>query len=148
MRTNNITDATKLLIFAAAILITCTIVTLGLNATTAAKDLGNVAVSQMTEINSELADRDLKMYDGLTVSGSEVVNVIKKQLGDYSSTETAPLYINVKTKSAENTYKNSSNLSNIRNFNHAMYIKPTATFLGKVVKDLNQTILGISFSQQ
>jgi len=147
MKTNNITDVTKILILAASTIITCLIVAIGMNMARDAKTLSNTATSQMSELNDDISNSDIKMYDGSYVTGSEVVNFIKKQLGDYAASQTAPIYVYVKTVS-ENTYDNGNNIANIKNFSHNMYIKPTSSFLGKVVKNINNVIIGVNFIQQ
>ncbi|MBH1940637.1 hypothetical protein I5677_07025 [Mobilitalea sibirica] len=147
MKINHITEAVKILIFAATVFITCILVTLGFQAAETAKEISGSAISSMAEINSDLKDSDIKKYDKTEVYGSDVVNFIKKYLGDYSVTETAPVYVLVKTSLAENTYTNGVYISDIRNFSNAMYIKPTAVFTGEVIKNANDVIVGINFIQ-
>jgi hypothetical protein len=77
-----------------------------------------------------------------------VVNFIKKYLGDYTAAEEAPLYVNVKTSASENTYTNETNIADIKNFTDTKYIKPTAVFEGKVIKNENKVIVGVSFVQK
>lgn len=147
MKIGFLSDATKILIFAAAIIITCILVALGFRATNIAKDISKSATEQMTDLNNDIKDGDIMKFDGADVNGSEVINFIKKQLGDYTSSETAPIYINIKTSATENTYTNRACFSNITNFTDAMYIKPTAKFVGQVIKNKNKVIIGLSFEQ-
>lgn len=148
MKTNYLSVAMKILLFAAAIIITCIIVMLGFRAADTAKEISNSAVIQMTELNNDIKDNDIKKYHNIEVYGSDVVNCIKKNLGDYTSTEIAPLYIFVKTSVSENTYTNGAYITNIRDLTHNMYIKPTAVFLGTVIVNENKVIIGISFIQK
>ena len=148
MRTSFLSDVVKILIFAAAIIITCILVALGFRAADTAKEISNSAVLQMAELNNDLKDSNIKMYDGADLYGSEVVNFIKKNLGDFTASESAPIYVYVKTSISENAYTNGSNITNIRNFSNTMYIKPTAKFLGAAVENENDIILGITFIQQ
>ncbi|MDF2539262.1 MAG: hypothetical protein K0S76_2283 [Herbinix sp.] len=148
MKSGNITDSVKILIFAAAVLTTCILVSLGFRAAEAAKEISNSAVVQMAELHNDIKDSDIKKYDDTEVFGSDVVNCIKKYLGDYTSSETGPFTVSVKTTLSENTYKNGVNLPNIRNFTHSMYIKPTNVFLGKLIANENNLITGISFTQK
>lgn len=115
------------------------------------------AADNVTENTQELTidyeDYDISMYDGEEVRGSEVVNFIKKQLGDYSEIETAPIYTQVKTTVLSviytNTYTNNVHISDIKNFSSSeFYIKPTALFIGKVIKSKNKAILGVTFIQK
>lgn len=148
MKTNHITDATKIMILAAATLITCLLVAFGLSAMRTARNLNETAVAQMIALNNDLKDSDLKQFDDLEVHGSEVVNLIRKELGDYGDGETAPIYIYVKTSAKENTYTNGSQVRNLQNFTHENYIKPTALFLGELDVNENDVILGVRFTQK
>jgi hypothetical protein len=90
----------------------------------------------------------MMMYDGNEVNGSDIVNLIKKILGDYTNLETSPVYVYVKTSLAENTYTNNIYIPYIKNFTDTRYIKPTAVFTGGVVKNKNDVIIGIKFIQK
>lgn len=148
MKTNCISDVMKILIFAAVTIITCLIVALGIRAANTAKEIGNSAISNMAQYNNDIKENEMRMYDNEEVYGIDVVNCIKKYLGDYTELEEAPLYITVKTSLSENTYINSVYLDHIRNFSHNRYIKPTSIFIGQVVRNDNRVILGISFTQK
>lgn len=148
MKSGFITEATKILIYAAAIIITCILVAFGFRAADIAKNISNSATQQIMEFNNDIIDGSIMKYDDTKVNGSEVINCIKKQLGDYPVGETAPVYIYVKTSVSENTYTDKSCFSNITEFTDIRYIKPTAVFVGKVIKNENKVILGVSFIQQ
>lgn len=148
MNTNQITDATKILILASTTLITCILVSMGFISMRCAKALNETAISQMTDLNNGLKDSDIKMFDDIHVYGSEITNLIKKELGDYEDGETGHLYVYVKTSTKENTYFNGSQIRNINNFTHDNYIKPTAIFNGEIDKNENGVILGVRFTQK
>lgn len=141
-------DATKVLILAATTIITCILVGVGLLAMRTAKELNASAIEQMQDLNSDLQDSDIKKYHEIDVYGSDVINFIKKQLGDYKDGETAPIYVYVKTNLKEMTYTNGSQIKSMQNFTHVYYIKPTAVFHGEVVKNENDVILGVRFTQK
>lgn len=148
MKIGFLSDATKILIFAATIIITCILVVLGFRAANIAKGISQNATQQMTDLNNDIRDGDFMKFDCADVNGSEVINFIKKHLGDYTSSEAAPIYIYVKTTESENTYTNKAYFSSISNFTDTKYIKPTALFIGEVIKNENKVIVGVSFIQQ
>jgi hypothetical protein len=148
MKLNYISDSVKILIFAATVIITCMLVALGFQTAKAAKDISGNAILQMSELNNEIQDGDIKLYDQAEVYGSDVINFIKRYLGDFDESETAPLYVSVKTSLSDHTYTNSSNLNDIKNFANTMYIKPTALFQGEVKENENKMIIGVSFTQK
>ncbi|NLK27898.1 MAG: hypothetical protein GX306_06100 [Clostridiales bacterium] len=148
MRTNCITDSTKIMLLAGSTIITCVLVALGLTAMRTAKNLNEAAILQMAELNQGLKDRDIKMFDAMEVYGSEVVNFMRKHLGDYDAGEIAPIYVIIKTSTKEKTYQNGSEIKNLQNFTNENYIKPTALFYGEVIQNENDVILGIKFTQK
>lgn len=143
------TNGLKLLLFAAATLITCFVISIGFHFTGKAKLVSNVALNQLSDYHAELTDSDLNMYDGLEVTGSDVIHFIKKHLGDYNSSQKAPIevtVITVKNPERANTYDNNAKIKNIQNFTEACYIKPTNRFVGAVVKNTNNVITKIVFT--
>lgn len=148
MKVCNISDSVKILIFASTVFITCILVALGYRAAETAADIGNHAVLQMSELSNEIKDSNLMKYHETEVTGSEVANCMKKYLGEYHESDSAAIYITVNTKTSENTYHNNIYLSDIKDFTNDRYIKPTALFQGKVIKNDNKVILGITFTQQ
>jgi hypothetical protein len=148
MKLNHITDAAKILLFAATIIITCIIVSLGFQAADAAKDISSSAVRQIEELNGDIQNGDINRFDHAEVYGSDVMNFIKKHLGDFSDTETGAIFVTVKTSLSENTYTNNSYFSEMKDFTTTKYIKPTALFIGSVLMNDNKVILGISFTQK
>ncbi len=92
---------------------------------------------------------EIVKYDCEDIRGSEVVNFIKRQLGDFSATEEAPIYIEVISKASSATYTNNTYTEQIKNFSIIdRYIKPTAIFAGEVIRTGNDVIIGVKFSQR
>ncbi len=149
MKSGNISSALKLMLFSVSILITCVVVFVAITASKEAKKISDVLIGQLNEFNHDIADSGLMKYHGAEVYGSEVTNCIKANLGDYTVPDISPVYIYVKTSSTENTYHNNTYVKNIRQFTDLQhYIKPTATFVGEVIKNTNGVIVGIKFVQK
>ncbi len=83
MKTGYLTTALKLIVFAVSVLITCTVVLIGFKATEEAKRISASAINQLSDINNNIVESNITMYDGNEVYGSDVVNFIKKTIGDY-----------------------------------------------------------------
>lgn len=141
-------ESTKILILAASTIITCVLVSVGFISMRTAKNLNESATLQMANLIDALKDSDIKMFDNAEVYGSEIINFIKKELGDYKDGEAGPIYVYVQTSTKENTYYNGSQVANLQNFTHENYIKPTAIFVGQVDKNVNGVILGVRFVQK
>lgn len=141
-------NSLKGLILAAGVMITCLVISLGFYTSGEAKEIASTSNSELNEFSTELKEGDITSFDGLSVTGGDVVNFIKKKLDQYSSTEISPLAIYVKTSVSENTYINNSIFANIKNFTHSQYINPLGKFTGEVIRDANDVISEVRFVQQ
>ena len=103
------------------------------------------------------------MYDGTSVSGSEVLNVLRKYDGETigilvknSSNSSGAAYnytINFESgsvtrgelgsKTTANKYTDARNVQNT-----SVYINPTGRFAGNVVRNSNGSVIGLVFAQE
>jgi hypothetical protein len=138
---------------AAGIIITCIIISLGFYIAREASDTASSGTGQINELQAEFSDMSKTMYDNTEVSGSEVINVIRK-----FSDETMGVKVQTKKNTSYYIYqfdddgslKNTStkDYKNAQNVTSATYINPTGRFLGSVVRDSNGAITGLTFVQQ
>lgn len=146
-------NSLKGLILAAGTIITCVVISLGFFIAREAKDTASNGANQINKLNSEFVESDKVIYDGATVSGSEVLNVIKKFSGE-------KLGILVKTNKSSIFYgyvfdESSGEISGTSNVEYSLatdsdkqnYINPYVNFVGKIVRDKNEVITGIVFEQ-
>ena len=144
----------KGLMLAAGIIITCIIISLGFYIAREASDTASSGTGQINELQAEFADTSKTMYENTEVSGSEVINVIRKfgdeMIGIKVQTKKNTSYYIYQFSDADGSLKNASTLDykSAQNAASANYINPTGRFLGSVVRDANGTITGLSFVQQ
>jgi hypothetical protein len=110
-------------------------------------------IESTTGVVEEFSEYEITMYEDEELQGSQVRNYIKRNLGDYTTTETAPFYVRVKTVVSGTNYihdyVNKVHIKDIKNVSAVEYfIKPTAYFYCEVIRSENKVILGISFSQK
>ncbi len=141
-------NSLKGLILAAGTVITCIVLSIGFLFARESRALSSAGTEKLNHYSAELSESDLTMYDGLEVAGIDVTNLIKRRLGSYTSSETAPVQIRVKTAKAENTYSNGGAIDSIQNFTHNNYINPLGKFTGKILRDGNKAITAIQFLQK
>lgn len=147
-------NSLKGLLLAAGTIITCVIVGLGFFIAREARDTAANGAGQIARLNAEFNESDKVIYDGLKVSGSEVVNVINKYKNELLSIE-------VKTKKGTSSYNHTLNkdknafsegkgasVKAAQDRASDTYINPNGQFLGSVVRDDNKTIIGICFEQE
>lgn len=150
MKFNRITDSVKILIYAASVIITCFMVAIGMNSAHSAKLLGGAADSKMNELYNDIVKSEITKYDNKTLYGSEVANMIKKHMIDYTSPQTAPFQIRVSTVSNPDVliYSDNTHIKDISDFSSPYYIKPSAKFHCVIHRNENDVIDYISFTQQ
>lgn len=153
MKQKNSDIVTYIFMSVVAVIIVGVIIACIKNSLESTMDTANHLIGRQEQALSEIEEYDIMKYDNEELRGSEVVNFIKKYLGDYSPEEEAPIYVRVKTASAEgshdNTYTNSEYISDIKNFSSRQhYIKPTAWFTAEVIRTENKAILGVAFIQK
>lgn len=153
-------NSLKGLLLAAGTIITCIVISLGFFIAREARDTAADGAGQISKLNAEFNESDKVMYEGLRVSGSEVVNVINK----FSNHSMAVL---VETNKSRNFYhyileesrdesgelapmlgaKSNLDIKTAQSPENSGYINPNAQFLGDVVRDVNHVIIGIIFTQ-
>ena len=147
-------NSLKGLMLAAGIIITCIIISLGFYIAREASDTASSGTGQINELQAEFADTSKTMYENTEVSGSEVINVIRKfgdeMIGIKVQTKKNTSYYIYQFSDSDGSLKNASSLDykSAQNAASANYINPTGRFLGAVVRDANGTITGLSFVQQ
>ena len=147
-------NSLKGLMLAAGIIITCIIISLGFYIAREASDTASSGTGQINELQAEFADTSKTMYENTEVSGSEVINVIRKfsdeMIGVKVQTKKNTSYYIYQFSDTDGSLKNTSSLDykSAQNAASANYINPTGRFLGAVVRDANGTITGLSFVQQ
>lgn len=118
---------------------------------------GNDLTNEITAGVDNMMESKYTMYDGDTVSGSAVVNMISST---YSSDDN--VYILVKTNANasgvyyvcdSNNERHDSDsqrnlMKNAKTKSHNNYITPTGKFYGEVIRNANGAIVGLTFTQQ
>lgn len=146
-------NSLKGLILAAGVIITCVVVGLGFYIAREAKDTATNGAGQITLLNSEFSNNDKTIYDGITVSGSEVLNAIKKFKDEEISvkvvTSKSTTYYNYSLDSSGQNIENksTSSVTDAKKAASKNYINPNGKFEGEVIRDSNDYIIGICFTQ-
>lgn len=146
-------NSLKGLLLAAGTIITCIVISLGFFIAREARDTAADGAGQISKLNAEFNESDKVIYDGLKVSGSEVVNVINKfrdSLSIIVVTGKGCWYYNV-ALNIQNDIVNravESEVKNAQSPDKLNYINPNAQFMGDILRDDNNTIVGIVFTQE
>ncbi|NLK74036.1 MAG: hypothetical protein GX288_01945 [Clostridiales bacterium] len=166
MRINRMSDATKVLILVATVIVVCVLCAVGFKMVNEGKSSVNASTNNFNSMIGQYSEVDLAIYDGADVQGSEVVNLIKKTTSDNAlaigvlttkraNTDNKMVYYNktytVDTQGEGILSDSSAEYSTIEEATHPEskddYINPSAQFTGKVHKNKNGLIICIEFVQ-
>lgn len=125
------------------------------------QDLNSSTEKINTTVNS-VADFDYLSYDGASISGKSLVDLIKETVADAPELSIAvQTYVNSKKSTPVTVYYNKAVTSNnsidstgtITTLNQSSkssdsYITPNGSFIGKVLKNPNEEVTGILFVQK
>lgn len=163
MKLSFLSDASKILIFAATIIVVCVLCAIGFKTANEGKSIVSSGTSQLNGMSSEYQDVNKSIYDGSTILGSELVSLIKKTIEkeEYLSIVVQTLSGDTITHYNYSHQVSSEGVHTITdkgtpaprkqvtdNKADANYINPSAQFLGTVYKDENNNVICILFEQQ
>lgn len=146
-------NSLKGLILAAGTIITCVVITLAFYISREAKQTAVNGAKEINRLNTEFAESDKIVYDNALVSGSEVMNVIKKtagqKVGIYVKTNKTEAYYGYNFDLTDGSLgsETKTNYTAATESSSNTYINPYAEFKGTVIRDANDTITGIKFVQ-
>lgn len=160
MKSNFMSDVTKVLILVATVIVVCIICAVGFKMVNEGKSSVNASTNNFNNMTSQYQDIDKAIYDGATVQGSEVESLIKKIL---SSDDVVAIRVSTKASTGKNidynyeftpadddsaaTIGDKSEKKLTDKIKEGWYINPSASFTGKVHKDVNNIIICIEFTQ-
>ena len=141
-------NSLKGLMLAAGVVITCIVISLGFYMSREAKNAANNGISQISNMTA-VNDAAKEMYDGLSISGREVVNVLKKYADELTS---GSLIVNVATGKGQaavnTTYAKAYTSQNDPTvYTNASYINPNGVFIGSVTSD-TKGVITMQFTQE
>lgn len=146
--------STKGLILAGSIAMTLIMLTIGFYVTNASASTATNTTAKINKLNNDLSESDKTMYNGNEIQGSEVVNVINKFKSDGISikviTKKSTTYYNrfLTGTDSELGTESTASIRDALKITSDNYINQNAMFLGEVLRDTNNTIIGIKFVQQ
>lgn len=152
-------NSLKAIIIGAGVVITMIVVSIGFILMRSGQNTALTYINKLDRISSELAESEFTMYDGNEISGSEVVNAIKKfkdeHIGIMVKTKKNPggtWYINeVSISSNKAEIRDSGNVGKISDLTDETsnkYVNHKGVFMGEIIRDENGTIVGIIFTQK
>ncbi|MBO7402801.1 MAG: hypothetical protein J6U10_07410 [Lachnospiraceae bacterium] len=141
-------NSLKGLMLAAGVVITCIVISLGFYMSREAKNAANNGISQISNMTA-VNDAAKEMYDGLSISGREVISVLKQYADELNS---GSLIVSVATGRGTQTVNTSytaaySATNDPTVYTNTSYINPNGVFKGLVTHD-TKGVITMRFTQE
>ncbi|MEA1975252.1 MAG: hypothetical protein U9N10_06785 [Bacillota bacterium] len=153
-------NSLKMLMIGAAVVITLAVITSGFFILRQGQGILKNSAEKISVISTDIEETEFTMYEDQEVSGSEVVNVVRKyddeRMGVFVRTgkdSSGEWYINNISGISSNDYIGEittvgENISKMIDESNNEYVNPNGKFLGKVIRNENDSIIGLYFVQQ
>lgn len=129
---------------AGGVIITVLVITLAFSIYMLARSTNSSATKQINKLSSQMAESEYTQYEGIEVTGSEVVNVIKQFQKDDVIIEVV-----VGGSTADYGEGQAGTLSDASDRTSSNYINPNSMFLGSIERDANtDAIKKLIFTKQ
>lgn len=136
----------RFFIIAAGLIITAGLIFVGFRMADLGTSTANHVIEEYIAFGRNMESGEIMMYDGAVVTGSDVINFMRKYL---ENTEiTTGMRITVIKGSKSISYQSFDDMQEIYNFSHDAYVNPTAMFQGSVCRNENGVIAEVVFEQQ
>jgi predicted PurR-regulated permease PerM len=130
-------NSLKLLILAAGIIIVCVVVAIGIFITKSGKNQINSVQAQISQSINEFDNPNLQVYEGNTVSGTDVAQCVEK----YASTSLKVTVKNLKDSAAKEYKTSGISASDVT-------VKSNGLYVGSIKRDANTDVINeIDFVQ-
>lgn len=142
----------KALLLGAALFITIALITLGVIVYNTASDGAKAANKEFSSIQTELSEQTFLVYDNTDVSGSQVINAIRKfddeNVGIKVTTGKGTTWYNYDATNPDSLATATGAIANTSIESNAEYVNPSGKFSAKILRDSNDVIRAIHFVQQ
>jgi len=138
----------KFFLIAAGLIITAGLIFIGFRMEDIGSATANHVIEKFADFKQELEESEVEQYDGIMVSGSDVVNFMRKHLGQSMGESKGNIKITVVKGTKSVSYQEYEEIKEIYNFSHISYIDPTGLFQGQVIKNENGIISEVRFEQK
>lgn len=134
--------AAKALIGAAGLFLAIALITLSVTLFGTAQEGAKQAQTEFSSIQTELSGQAYAGYDNTILTGSQVVNTIRK----FSNKESFTVKVSTNKNRSGTTYTK-GNIGGTTDVTSNEYVNPAGQFKGTIVRDENNVVTGIEFAQ-
>lgn len=142
--------------FGAVLFLTLALIAIAVNVFSPATEAAKTATTDFSAVTTELKDQKYLIFDNTTISGSQVVNALRKFSAE---AEAGNIGIRIKTGRGTDTWyyntvsSDGNSLTpagkpiNVNNSTKSEYVNPSGMFKANIIRDSNSVIRAIEFIQ-
>lgn len=138
-----LTVATRFLTLGAATILSCLLISLGMQQFRQARQIANIASRRINEFALYLSQDELTAYNGIFLNGSDVVNFYRRFL--YESADFSMVIVKGKE---EYIIPAGGQTNLLTQPAQKTYCKPNAQYRCEVLRNVNEVILQVRFIEQ
>ena len=138
---NRIEIAPRALLLAAGVVLTVVLISVMIVQFKSAQSMVNISNEMISERTEELKNSELEEIDGTLVSGSDVINVCKKQLKN-------GITITLKNGSVTKSYTGEDDIYKLKDYDSPEYVKPSTKWKCRVDVNRNGIVTEIIFTRK
>ena len=140
-------NSLKGLMLAAGVIITCVVIALGFYISRESRNASNSAGSMIAGMNEEYQDADKTLYEGMQVSGREVLEAIDKLSTELDANSFQIVVYTGKASGGITLNKKEFDKAALQKKGDNDYINPNGLFQGEIIRDDNGTVSKLIFRQ-
>ena len=141
--------APRALLLAVAVILTVLIVSLMVSQFKSAQEMSNASMEVISRRTDEIRNNEITQYDGLTVSGADVVNFLKRNLMDAVGGDESDLKITLKGGSGNSrTYRTYEAAVGLSDMDDDEYVNPVTKWKCSVIRNKNGIITEVIFKRK
>ena len=141
------TSALKFFYLAGALIMTCVLLSVGLKVFYKMEAVSGTVMDDLTEKAARIEEGKLTVFDNSICQGYELINLLNREFAELPVGKKADMYIKVINGNKDIVHTGSEYLDDIRNYESDKYIKPLAEYCGKILRDKNDSIIGMEFTE-
>lgn len=149
-------NSVKALIMGATVLIVLVIIGIGVMILNTSKDMANTANDQIADVSQELSQMKYDAYDGTKVSGSTVMNALRKFKNESSfgievitgKNTSGSWYLNQVDSDGLITGTATGTWEDLADEAEDEYVNPSGKFTSELVFDASNVVRAIKFTQE
>lgn len=148
LKRNRIEIAPRALLMAAAVMLSVILISIMISQYNSAREVVNSSSEVMSNKAEEIRNSDIMQYDGMTVTGEDVISFIKKNLSEGAEMQGQITVTLTGVSGTSWSFTDTSALGSLMDHEDEKYIRPFSKWICIVKKNKNGIITEVIFRKK